>query len=325
MASFSSVASASFSSVADSRRGFQGIPSQVVGSRPYNGSSDRESPPTRKPKRALPSPVHTLGPGCCVERQSGVETCMSMRPLRSRVRESGKLSLRTKLGRVGVSVGRDPYQNRLQRTLAAFELDFVLDVGANIGQFGHLLRCSGFQGSIHSVEPLRDAYPLLRRRCARDANWTCSNEAVGASPGKGTINVSENSYSSSLLRMTPLHLEADPTSRVVEVQEVQITTVVSLMQRLNRKPQSTLLKIDTQGYEASVLSGAQPLLDSISAVQLEISFVELYAGQELFQQVIEEMNAVGLELWSLDPGISDSAGRLLQCDALFVRVGRAQP
>ena len=62
------------------------------------------------------------------------------------------------------------------------------------------------------------------------------------------------------------------------------------MQRLNRKPQSTLLKIDTQGYEASVLSGAQPLLDSISAVQLEISFVELYAGQELFQQVIEELN-----------------------------------
>ena len=54
-------------------------------------------------------------------------------------------------------------------------------------------------------------------------------------------------------------------------------------------------------------------------MQLELSFVELYEGQELFDEGVETMSKHGLDLWTLDPGISDADGRLLQCDGLFVR------
>ena len=62
-----------------------------------------------------------------------------------------------------------------------------------------------------------------------------------------------------------------------------------------------------------------PVIDEVAAVQLELSFVELYEGQELFDDGVATMHDHGLELWTLDPGISDAEGRLLQCDGVFVR------
>ena len=62
-----------------------------------------------------------------------------------------------------------------------------------------------------------------------------------------------------------------------------------------------------------------PVIDDVAAVQLELSFVELYEGQELFDDGVATMRDHGLELWTLDPGISDAEGRLLQCDGVFVR------
>jgi hypothetical protein len=106
---------------------------------------------------------------------------------------------------------------------------------------------------------------------------------------------------------------------VVGTETVTLTTVGDLVREHALDPATCLLKVDTQGYEAEVLAGAGDLLDQFAGVQLELSFVELYTGQQLFDALVTKMRGHGFEMWSLDPGISDASGRLLQCDGLFIR------
>lgn len=236
-----------------------------------------------------------------------------------RVKESGKLAVRAVSARANLSIGRDPFAARLGRAMEARAIDTVLDIGANVGQYSALLRSSGYRGRIVSVEPLQDAFAELSRRSAKDANWQVINSAVGAEPGTTVINVSANSYSSSLLTMTSTHEAAAPDSAMVGQQEVSVRTVRDIVAELGIDPARTLLKVDTQGFEPEVLDGAGELLSEFAAVQLELSSVELYEGQQLFMPIAARLLGNGFEIWSLDPGISDAEGRLLQCDALFMR------
>lgn len=233
--------------------------------------------------------------------------------------ERAKLGLRLSLHRAGISIGRDPYVNRVARLLEHRGISTVLDVGANVGQFARMIRGAGFTGDILSFEPLSDAYRRLSRRSRRDDRWQAFNLAVGAERGSSTIHVSDNSYSSSLLTMTDRHLEAAPGSEIVGQEDVEVTTVAQVVADHAIDPSRTFLKVDTQGFERAVIAGAGPLIDDFAAVQLELSFVELYEGQELFDEGVETMRKHGLDLWIIEPGISDPHGRLLQCDGLFAR------
>lgn len=234
-------------------------------------------------------------------------------------REQAKLTLRRTLMRADLDISRTPFVRRVARTMASLGLDTLLDVGANVGQYAALLRAAGFDGRIVSLEPLPDAFARLERRMRADAAWSGLRVAAGAHPGRATIHVSANSYSSSLLRLTDLHLSTDPASRVLRDLEVDVMTIAEVADRERIDPTRSLLKIDTQGFESSTLDGAGALLDSFAAIQLELSYAELYAGQASAADLVERLAGHGLEPWTWDAGISGDDGRLLQSDTLFVR------
>src|SRR5213079_2241365 len=50
-----------------------------------------------------------------------------------------------------------------RKQLQSFAIDLVLDVGANRGQTGTLLRAAGYTGEIISFEPLRGAFDVLAK------------------------------------------------------------------------------------------------------------------------------------------------------------------
>ncbi len=181
---------------------------------------------------------------------------MTDQTLRQRTRERAKLVVRRTLGRANLDIGRDPYVNRLRRSLDHAGIDTVIDIGANVGQFGQMVRHAGFAGRIVSVEPLDSAHGVLAKRASGDPQWSTVHAAVGAEPGSTTINVAGNSYSSSLLTMTQRHLSADPKSATIGTQDVQVTTVAELVRDHAVAPERSLLKVDTQGYERQVLDGA---------------------------------------------------------------------
>ena len=239
--------------------------------------------------------------------------------LRSKARETAKLAIRHGLSRMNLDVSRDPYTHRVVRTLASRGIDTVLDIGANVGQYSSHLRFGGFDGRIVSVEPLDGAFAELSKRAARDPRWTVIQGGVGPDGETVEINVAGNSFSSSILPMTDAHLTAAPGSGYIATQKIQLRSVATLVAENRIDPARTLLKVDTQGFEKQVLDSAGALVDQFGAVQLELSFVELYEGQMLYDDLVARLAASGLVLWSFEPGISGEDGRLLQCDGLFVR------
>lgn len=222
--------------------------------------------------------------------------------------------------RAGFDVTRETFKRRFVHALHLHDIDCVLDVGANVGQFGRALRRAGFAGRIVSVEPLQAAYRELERACADDPTWSAQRAAVGAAPGTLTMNVAANSVSSSALAMLDRHAAAAPGSRYVATERVAATTVDEIVVAQRLAPERTLLKIDVQGYERPVLDGAAATLDRLAGVRTEMSLAPLYDGQELFPDLLGDLTGRGFELWQLEPGfVEPGTGRLLQADGVFFR------
>lgn len=237
-------------------------------------------------------------------------------------------ALRIAARSLGVEVHRyNPLHSTDARLLAMLNhhrIDVVIDVGANTGGYAQQLRASGFAGSIVSFEPLADAHIRLARNASGDAHWhVMPRMALGDEHGSIEINVAGNSTSSSVLPMLPLHEAAAPSSRYVGKESVPVRTLDSLDHPLLVDPaKRRFLKIDTQGYEMQVLRGATHSLEVCRGVQLEMSLVELYEGQQLFSDTLDWLSSKGFELWFALPGFTAvDSGRMLQMDGIFFRRG----
>src|SRR5262249_33864129 len=62
--------------------------------------------------------------------------------------------------------------HRLQLLLSAFQVDLVLDIGANTGQWAGDLRWEGYAGDMISFEPLGDAHRQLIKNARHDPRWS---------------------------------------------------------------------------------------------------------------------------------------------------------
>lgn len=210
---------------------------------------------------------------------------------------------------------------RLFKLLATHKIDTILDVGANDGGYGKMLRKGGYAGAVLSFEPLAEAHENLLRAAVGDETWQVAPRmAIGASSGEIEINVAGNSTSSSILPMRALHESAAPRSRYIGTEKVPLRRLDSVAHPFIEKSRNLLLKIDTQGYEMPVLEGAESLFPRICGIQLELSLVPLYEGQVLYREVIDWIAGKGFELWSITPGFVDqNSGRMLQMDGVFFR------
>lgn len=209
----------------------------------------------------------------------------------------------------------------LKAVLATTRPVAILDVGANTGQYAMMLRGLGYDGTIISFEALKTAHLQLSKHAAQDANWIVAPRvALGSGATITEINVSANSVSSSLLPLTCSLTEAAPEARYLEKQEVQVERLDALLPKLFAASGDLFLKVDTQGYERHVLNGASATMTRVTAVQLEISLIQLYDGAPTLIQILELMQELGYELFQLIPGFRTSTtGRLLQVDGIFVR------
>ena len=207
-------------------------------------------------------------------------------------------------------------------SLDQFNIDWVLDVGANQGQFASTIRSAGYKGNIVSFEPLTDAHTALLRASTDDSKWHIHPRcALGDQNGEIEINIAGNSVSSSILPMLQTHLNSAPESLYQGKETVTIYTLDSVARRYLKTAHAPFLKIDTQGYEWQVLEGAREILPQIQGVLLELSLLPLYEGQHLWREIIDWLEAEGFILWALLPVFIDPvAGRTLQFDGLFYRM-----
>jgi len=206
------------------------------------------------------------------------------------------------------------------KRLSYFGIDWVLDVGANEGQYGRRLREIGYRGTIDSFEPLDRAYDELSRQADCDDHWNTHHYALGDKDEEAKLNVAGNSVSSSFLDMLPSHLAAAPSSKYVGRQDTQMHRLDTIFKQLGQRGANIYLKLDTQGNEARILEGASESLCLIDTVQIEMSLKELYGGEMLFGQLYEMMVGKGFELVAIEPGFTNAhTGTMLQVDGVFHR------
>ena len=202
------------------------------------------------------------------------------------------------------------------------EVDLVLDVGAAKGQYAIELRRHGYEGRIISFEPLDEPYAELEQHASNDPKWTAIQKAVGAQTENTAINIAGNSDSSSILPMLNRHVEVAPHTAYVGTQDIEVRPLDQLALQDVQSAKNSILKIDTQGYERSVLDGAHEVLKLLRGVQIELSLVPLYEGVMPYVEAIERLENEGFVLQLIEPGFRDAATQqLLQADGIFLRPG----
>ncbi|MGZ3338284.1 MAG: FkbM family methyltransferase [Reyranella sp.] len=145
----------------------------------------------------------------------------------------------------------------LRELLAHLDIDCVLDVGANAGQYRDFLRDKVlYDGSIISFEPVSHHIDALRERSRGDRNWHIEGYALGSSDGSMPINVMVSDQFSSFLE--PDHgrvkdyavLNVPCHTETVTVRTLDVVLPV-LQERIGfDRP---YLKIDTQGFDITGL------------------------------------------------------------------------
>jgi FkbM family methyltransferase len=210
---------------------------------------------------------------------------------------------------------------QLAAVLEHFGISCVFDVGANCGQYGAMLRESGYRGRIVSFEPLAEAHEALARRAAGDARWQVAPRvALGERDGEVEIEVSAESDMSSILPQSALLRRVSPSSTVIGTESVPLRRLDGVAASYLGPDDRAFLKIDTQGYEPQVLAGAGALLERLAGIQLEMALVPIYQGERDFRATFDQLVAAGFELYLLLPGYFErKLARQLQVDGVFMR------
>ncbi|MFA6540364.1 MAG: FkbM family methyltransferase [Bacteroidota bacterium] len=205
------------------------------------------------------------------------------------------------------------------RWLQSREINTIVDIGANNGQFADFIHQVMPGVSIYSFEPLAMPFEQLVELSKTIHTLHCFNYAIGATNGEVEINENDFSASSSILPMGDLHVSSFPFTKNSIVKAIPIRTLDSFIPEIH-PVKSILLKIDVQGFELEVLKGAEKFVNMVDVIIVETSFFELYKTQPLFRDIYEYLLKKGFSYCgNFDQINSASTGEVLQADAIFIR------
>jgi FkbM family methyltransferase len=186
-------------------------------------------------------------------------------------------------GKLGYALGRNEpvVQERLVQLLRPGAVFY--DVGANVGFFTLLgARLVGAEGSVYAFEPVPQLAATIRRNVGLNGfeNVVVVPKAASSGQGRG--------------RLVPT---PDPTGTQVAFDaagEIELVGIDELVQSGEIQP-PTVMKIDVEGAELSVLRGARQTLQNYDPVVV----CELHGTDAQFRELMEEL---GYAVEMLDDG-----------------------
>lgn len=216
----------------------------------------------------------------------------------------------------GFAISRNSRRRSTQSTVVGhvYKLGFrprtVIDVGVGHGTpelYGR------FPGATHLlVEPLKE-YEHVIKEISRKHETTYVIAAAGASPGTVTINVHPALEGSSTYKESEgSHADGYPRT-------IPVVTLDQLCAERNLVG-PYLVKVDVQGAELDVLSGASRVLTDAELVLLEVSLFQFYTGSPQFYDVVHFMKERGFVAYDIVDGHNRPIdGALAQVDMAFVK------
>jgi FkbM family methyltransferase len=204
------------------------------------------------------------------------------------------------------------------RDLILVICDYVVDIGANDGQWISDIKQRGYSGPALSIEPLKENYKKLVSQNLN--NVITLNCAVGNKNGYIYINQASNDgQSSSILELDHHHINAAPNIKYTGKEKVKISKLSKILETNRHK--KIFVKIDTQGYEFEVLKSIDKKnFDHIYAFEIETSLVSTYKKLTLIEDIIKFLRNRGYRPLRIENGFGmPNFGQQLQVDILFVK------
>ena len=207
-------------------------------------------------------------------------------------------------------------ESHLKLLFQTLNTSIVLDVGANRGQFGNLLRENGYEGYIISFEPLKEVYEKLTRRTAGDKKWHTYQYALGAASETLELNLTSATEFTSFL--SPSNYARQVRSAQVQISKTELVEVKKLddvfedvISQCAGTDHQIFLKMDTQGFDQEVFKGAEQSLDQVVALQSEVAIQPLYEGMPDYIDSMSAFRDKGFELTGLFPVSRDQRSLIL--------------
>jgi FkbM family methyltransferase len=195
-------------------------------------------------------------------------------------------------------------------------LEFLVDIGANRGQFALCARRLYPKAVIYSFEPLKKPADIYRKVFGGDSKAHLFNKAIGSSSGSDVMCVTRWDVSSSLLPIAQAQRDNFPFAEETRRETIAKSRLSECLDQ-NALTGTALLKLDVQGYELEALRGCEDMLDRFKYVYVESSFIELYTGQALAADVIAYLADKGFRLICVANLSNGNAKRPIQGDFLF--------
>lgn len=214
-----------------------------------------------------------------------------------------------------------PERMFLKRLLTRLDVDCVLDVGANVGQYASELRLIGFTGFMISFEPTPSSHAEMVRAAKSDSRWIPIGVALGEKSGSLALNIMASSDFNSFHQPSMAETgRLAPANKIVDTVDVQVETLDELLPKLQARYgfKRPFLKMDTQGHDIAVFDGARAVHDRIVGLQSEISVKRIYENTLRWSEAIHHYEEAGFDLaglFAVNPGEND----LCELDCFMVR------
>ena len=205
--------------------------------------------------------------------------------------------------------------------LKRYDVNLVIDVGANRGQYARRLRRSGYRGRIASFEPVPEVFERLRTAAAGDARWSVHPYALGSEEGLASMHVVPGTLSS-VLAPSAFGARRYEQLRAPKAHEVPVRRLDGLLDELTAglEDPRPYLKLDTQGYDVEVFQGAGERVRDLVGMQSELALMRIYEGMPRLPEALAVYEARGFEVTALYPVSREAAtARVLEFDCVMVR------
>jgi FkbM family methyltransferase len=193
----------------------------------------------------------------------------------------------------------------------------VVDVGANVGMWTEAALRVLQPARVIAFEPTPASYAALRQRFADRPEVDVRHAAVGDRERTATLHLFSRPEFNSVLPMLDGVPELYGGFGATGMVDVPMT---SLDIALADIPHISVLHVDAQGMEPSIMQGAEEVLARTSVVMTVLDFVAHYDTEALHAERSVQMEQFGFRLHSLGAEGHDRDGRLLWAVATYQHV-----
>jgi FkbM family methyltransferase len=204
---------------------------------------------------------------------------------------------------------------------------WIVDVGARGGIHSRWEKFTSFYKGI-LFEPDPHEYDILKLKSGK--NLIVINSGLSESPATLELHLCRSPGTSSIYKPNKMFLSKFSDVKRYDVMEMIGIKTDTLNSQLKKNDiyEVDSMKIDTQGYELSILKGSDDYLEKIICLELEVEFVQIYEKQPLFGDVDSFVRGYNFELFDIRrcfakrkdcENTGSQKGQLFYGDALYFK------